>query len=115
MEENKNTNMSFGFIISACLFLVITIIKILTSKETFKKSKELFTSTFFIVSITIVSIFSAFILKLKVSKDGDEVDKLQLAVKHGILGLLIAILAKIDLAVAPFWLIFITSYYLNLG
>tara|TARA_B110000971_G_scaffold220183_1_gene263069 strand:- start:247 stop:594 length:348 start_codon:yes stop_codon:yes gene_type:complete len=115
MEENKKTNMSFGFIVCACLFLILTIINILTSKETFKKSKELFTSTFFIVSITIVSIFSAYILKLKVSKEGDEVDKLQLAAKHGILGILIAMLAKIDLVIAPFWLIFIASYYLNMG
>ena len=115
MDEKKDTNISLGFIISACLFLLITIIKVLSSKETLKKSKEMFTSTFFKVSIGIASIFSVYILNLKVSKEGDEVDKLQLAVKHGILGLLIAILAKIDLVIAPFWLIFITSYYLNMA
>ena len=71
-------------------------------------------SKFFLVSIIMIIVFSVYSLSLKSEKD-EKIENLQLAVKHYILGLLIAILAKIDLVIAPFWLIFLTSYYLGMG
>ena len=45
----------------------------------------------------------------------EEIKQRRTAVKHGLLSLIIGILASLDLKLVPFWLVFITSYYLNLG
>lgn len=112
MSEKKE-NISLGFLLSAGLFSILTILRIVSDKETFKIVKELIGSKFFLISMLMVIVFTVYSLSLK--NENDEIDNLQLAVKHGILGLLIAILAKIDLVIAPFWLIFLTSYYLGMG
>tara|TARA_Y100000591_G_C21795649_1_gene679186 strand:- start:28 stop:375 length:348 start_codon:yes stop_codon:yes gene_type:complete len=113
-EKNNEGNISSGFLISASLFSLITLLRIILNKETFKAAKELLSSKFFILSMIIVSVFSIHSLSLKDEND-EKLENLQIAVKHGILGLLIAILAKIDLVIAPFWLIFLASYYLGMG
>lgn len=47
-------------------------------------------------------------------KDGDEKsEKLKIATKRALISLLIAFFAKIDLAIAPFWLIWVVGYYLE--
>jgi len=110
----SNSHISLGFLISAGLFSLITILRIISDKETFKMLKKMLSSKFFLVSLIMIIVFSVYSLSLKSEKD-EKIENLQLAVKHAILGLLIAILAKIDLVIAPFWLIFLTSYYLGMG
>jgi amino acid permease len=112
-EKKEKENISLGFLLSAGLFAIITILRIVSDKETFKMVKELLGSKFFLISMLMVIVFSVYSLSLK--SENDEIENLQLAVKHAILGLLIAILAKIDLVIAPFWLIFLASYYLGMG
>ena len=113
MTESK-PHISSGFLISAAIFSIITILRIVTDKETFKMLKELVSSKFFLISMIMVIGFSVYSLSLK-SENDEKIENLQLAVKHAILALLIAILAKIDLVIAPFWLIFMASYYLGMG
>ena len=113
MTESK-PHISLGFLISAGIFSIITILRIVTDKETFKMLKELVSSKFFLISMIMVIGFSVYSLSLK-SENDEKIENLQLAVKHAILALLIAILAKIDLVIAPFWLIFMASYYLGMG
>lgn len=113
-EKNKERNISSGFLISAGIFSLITLLRIILNKETFKATKELVSSKFFILNMIVVSVFSIHSLSFK-SENDEKIENLQTAVKHGILGLLIAILAKIDLVIAPFWLIFLASYYLGMG
>lgn len=112
-EKKEKQNISLGFLLSAGLFSILTILRIVSDKETFKTMKELIGSKFFLISMLMVIVFSVYSLSLK--NENDEIENLQLAVKHAILGLLIAILAKIDLVIAPFWLIFLASYYLGMG
>ena len=112
-EKKEKENISLGFLLSAGLFAIITILRIVSDKETFKMVKELLGSKFFLISMLMVIVFSVYSLSLK--SENDEIENLQLAVKHAILGLLIAILAKIDLVIAPFWLIFLASYYVGMG
>ena len=113
MTESKH-HISLGFLISAGIFSIITILRIVSDKETFKMLKELVSSKFFLISMIMVIGFSVYSLSLK-SENDEKIENLQLAVKHAILALLIAILAKIDLVIAPFWLIFMASYYLGMG
>ena len=54
--------------------------------------------------------------KNKDSKDkkiSENVEKLKNASKKAILALLIAFFARIDLVIAPFWLIWMMAYYLE--
>ena len=114
MTESK-PHISLGFLISAGMFSIITILRIVSDKETFKMLKELVSSKFFLISMIMVIGFSVYSLSLNNDENDEKLENLQLAVKHAILALLIAILAKIDLAIAPFWLIFMASYYLGMG
>ena len=50
---------------------------------------------------------------LNLDNKSEEVTKLQHAVKQALLGLIIALMAHLDLVIAPFWAIFLASYYLN--
>jgi len=112
MTESKS-HISSGFIISAGVFTLITGLKILFDKKKLNRAKELFSKKSLLMNMVIIAIFSFYALNLK-EKD-EKVENLQLSIKHGLLGLIIAILANIDLVVAPFWLIFLASYYLGMG
>ena len=114
MTESK-PHISSGFLISAGVFSIITILRIVTDKETFKMVKELVSSKFFLISMIMVIVFSVYSLSFNNDENDEKLENLQLSVKHAILALLIAILAKIDLVIAPFWLIFMASYYLGMG
>jgi|TARA_B110000495_G_C22463545_1_gene288229 hypothetical protein len=112
MTESK-PHISLGFIISAGVFTLITGFKILFDKKKLNRAKELFSNKFFLINMVVIAIFSFYALNLE-EKD-EKVDNLQLSIKHGLLGLIIAVLANIDLVVTPFWLIFLASYYLGMG
>ena len=69
------------------------------------------------MNLVIVILFSTIIL-LQPDMDDDQTNtenqRLKMAVKHGIIAAMIAIFAALDLKLAPFWLIFMTSYYLDM-
>ena len=46
-------------------------------------------------------------------KSSEEIAKLHSATKQGLLGFIIAILAYLDLKAAPFFIIWVVSYYLD--
>tara|TARA_Y100000590_G_C15054249_1_gene763892 strand:- start:68 stop:382 length:315 start_codon:yes stop_codon:yes gene_type:complete len=96
-------------IILSILFLVITII--FTFKKRYKLLVSLMEKKIFIISIIIISVFSFYTLNL--DNKSEEVAKLQHAVKQALLGLIIALMAHLDLVIAPFWAIFLASYYLG--
>tara|TARA_A100001015_G_C15035260_1_gene735785 strand:+ start:1153 stop:1470 length:318 start_codon:yes stop_codon:yes gene_type:complete len=96
---------SFGF-----LFLVTTMI-IIKDKNKIKKFFELIKNPMFPINILLVLCFSVYMLT---SDDNtDEGERRKSATKQAILGLLIAFMAHIEMKVAPFWLIWTASYYLN--
>ena len=68
----------------------------------------------FLISLTIVCIFVGYTLNLN-DDDDHETEKLKKATKHGLIALLIAIMASLDLKIAPFWFVWLTSYYLDIS
>ena len=68
MTESK-PHISSGFLISAVMFSIITILRIVTDKETFKMLKKMLSSKFFLVSLTMIIVFSVYSLSLKSEKD----------------------------------------------
>lgn len=106
-----------GFMLAFAVFITITIIIVIFRKEHYEAAYKIFTNKFFLVNVGIIIIFSAVIL-LQPDVDDDQTDtelqRLKLSVKHGLIAALIALFAALDLKLAPFWLIFITSYYLDM-
>jgi len=106
-----------GFILSFAVFTTITIMIVIFRKEHYEAAYKIFTNKFFLVNVGIIIIFSSVILlqpDIDDSQTDTELQRLKLSVKHGLIAALIALFAALDLKLAPFWLIFITSYYLDM-
>jgi DMSO/TMAO reductase YedYZ heme-binding membrane subunit len=98
-------------IISIIGFICITGLVIFMNEEKSKLLKKLMTDKLFLTSLTIIIVFS--IHQLWKSGEDSEIVRRKKATKEAILGLIIAILAYLDLKAAPFFIIWIISYYLN--
>jgi len=90
---------------------IVTIMIILKDKNKLAKFIKLFSNPAIIINISVVMIFSYFMLY---SGDNTKEGKRRKeSTKQALLGLLIALMAHIDMKIAPFWLIWCASYYLN--
>lgn len=114
-----STDGTTGFNIAVILFLLLTlraIIQLGKLKEIvefFKKPKTIGQLSLIVAWIYLIYNYSS---KNKDSKDkkiSENVEKLKNASKKAILALLIAFFARIDLVIAPFWLIWMMAYYLE--
>jgi hypothetical protein len=92
-------------------FIGITGLVIFMNEEKSKLLKKLITDKLFLTSLTIIIGFS--IHQLWKGREDSEVLRRKKATKEAILGLIIAILAYLDLKAAPFFIIWIISYYLD--
>ena len=92
-------------------FIGITGLVIFMNEEKSKLLKKLITDKLFLTSLTIIIGIS--IHQLWKSGEDSEVLRRKKATKEAILGLIIAILAYLDLKAAPFFIIWIISYYLD--
>ena len=114
-----STDGTTGFNVAVLLFLLLTlraIIQLGKLKEIiefFKKPKTIGQLSLIVAWIYLIYNYSS---KNKDSKDKkilENVEKLKNASKKAILALLIAFFARIDLVIAPFWLIWMMAYYLE--
>ena len=112
-------NGTAGFNVTLILFLLLTIRAIIQLGKLkniidfFKKPKTIGQLAMIVAWIYLVYNYAS---KNKDSKDKktlENVEKLKNASKKAILALLIAFFARIDLVIAPFWLIWIMAYYLE--
>ena len=93
-------------------FIVITAFMIIKDKERFGRFFTLLKNKQFM--ITLLGIITFSIWQLNANDDDDpETDRRKRATREAILGLIIAILAYLDLKLAPFFIIWIVSYYLD--
>ena len=104
--------MNIHLIISSTIFILITILIIVFHKEKYTLLKKMINNTFFKVGLFVIFCFSFYTLRL--DNQVEENHKLQKSVKQGLLGLIIAFMSYLDLLIAPFWAIFLTSYYLDI-
>lgn len=114
-----STDGTTGFNIAVLLFLLLTLRAIIQLGklkdiiEFFKKPKTIGQLSLIVAWIYLIYNYSS---KNKDSKDkkiSENVEKLKNASKKAILALLIAFFARIDLVIAPFWLIWMMAYYLE--
>jgi len=114
-----STDGTTGFNVTLILFLLLTIRAIIQLGKLkniidfFKKPKTIGQLAMIVAWIYLVYNYAS---KNKDSKDKktlENVEKLKNASKKAILALLIAFFARIDLVIAPFWLIWMMAYYLE--
>ncbi len=114
-----STDGTTGFNVAVILFLLLTLRAIIQLGklkdiiEFFKKPKTIGQLSLIVAWIYLIYNYSS---KNKDSKDKkilENVEKLKNASKKAILALLIAFFARIDLVIAPFWLIWMMAYYLE--
>ena len=93
-------------------FIVVTALMIIKDKERFGKFFTLLKNKQFMITLLGIITFSAWQLNAN-DDDNPETDRRKRATREAILGLIIAILAYLDLKAAPFFIIWIVSYYLD--
>lgn len=91
----------------------VTIFKIISDVEKREKVLKLITSKSWGINLLLIIVFAYYGLTNKEGTKDSE--KYKDAIKTGILGVIIAILAYLDLTIAPFWIIFVSSYYIGIS
>lgn len=115
LEKKKapiSKNNKYGFVISAAVYLLITIVIVYRHKEKRQILIKLVTNKSFLLGFFVTVSFIMYTLSLG---DDGENERIKIATKHGLLAFLIAIMAALDLEIAPFWLVWLTSYYLDIS
>ena len=92
-------------------FIGVTGFLILRDEERKSLVIRLFTNKLFLISLIGIIIFSWW--QLSSTGDDEESDRRKRATREAILGFIIAVLAYLDLKAAPFFIIWIVSYYLD--
>ena len=93
-------------------FIIVTAFMIIKDKERFVKFFTLLKNKQFMITLLGIITFSTWQLNAK-DDDDPETDRRKRATREAILGLIIAVLAYLDLKLAPFFIIWIVSYYLD--
>lgn len=105
MESRNNIN----FLFSVLFLIGVIALKVKESNKRINELKKLLNDKFILINIIFIFLFSGLVLVF------GKIPELMEPVKHGLLGFFIAISAKLDLVLVPFWLIFICSYYFHIG
>ena len=110
----KGMGKSYSFTISIFFFISLTLKAILDLNKT-KEITNFFKNPKVIIHLIIIG-FWIFLVRNYVNRqkeNDEESHKLRIASKKALIALLIAFFAKLDLAIAPFWLIWVIGYYLE--
>jgi len=105
---------STGFHISVAIFILLTIRAMVSLNKTSELYK-FFTHPKTIGQLCVILVWCYLIYRFVKThpKDKKHSAKLQEATKKAILALLIAFFARVDLVIAPFWLVWLLAYYLE--
>jgi hypothetical protein len=112
--KKKHLLVSFG------IFFVITVMRLAGvwgSAGPLKKLKDIFTHLGFVIGFIIAIAWTIFILVFGGANyftDDDEIYNSYIeATKHGVLAIIIALFAKIELIIPVFWLVWLVAFYLD--
>lgn len=118
--EKLTNNEIIKFVIAIISLIIITIGSVLINKNK-KNALNLLSNKYFIVSFVLIIIFSYYVMFVLYENDeeGDEKDlkkkRVKIATKHALIAYVIAIFTHIDsIILAPFLLIWIMSYFLDI-
>ena len=105
------TNIDISFLI----FSVLTLYSIVRSPKRINRFIKMFTKKTFLINLLPIIGFSVWTLtQPDVDELGDNMVRMKHATRQAIVAFMIAVFASIDLVIAPYWLIWIMSYYFKL-
>ena len=108
---DQNVSTAPQVIIPLIAFIASTGVIVFRSEERKKLLIKLLTNKVFMFTLVIIIAFSTW--QLNAHEDDEETERRKRATREAILGLIIAVLAYLDLKAAPFFIIWIVSYYLD--
>ena len=103
MNILRRETQTFIFI---CIILFISIYQLDKGKKIFK----LFKNKSWLFNFFIIICFSVYIIDIQKDRNANS-ERLKDAVRKGLLALIIAILAHLELTIAPFWIVFLLAFY----
>ena len=102
------------FVISMSVFVAITGMILAFDPEKRKLVKSLVTNYRFLTMFIAILGFSVYTL-FYMKGDDEEAERIRDATKSGLIAFIIALLAYLDLKAAPFFIVWLTSYYLQVA
>ena len=115
-QEIKRKNKSFT---KDILFLsIIMVMIIVINDEVRGRLTVLVYDKVTMISMSIIIIFIGTVLNMEESEETKkyikDLYKLKYATKHAFIGFVIALMAYLDMVIAPFWIALISGYYLDI-
>ena len=110
VDQNASTNPNV--ILPLLGFIAMTAVIVFRDETKKKLLIGLLKNKQFMITLLGIIAFSTWQLNAK-DEDNPETDRRKRATREAILGLIIAVLAYLDLKAAPFFIIWIVSYYLD--
>ena len=99
--------------VSLLFVIIVTIRAALKSKKASKSLKELLSNKSWLIQVFIIILFTIWISYTHKDSDKEESKNYIESIKRALVGFIIAIFAELGLTIAPFWFIFVLSYYFN--
>lgn len=121
VKEKIKTNEIIKFLLAIFSLIIITIVSIIINKNQ-KYAFNFLTNKYFLISFIGIIIFSYYVMFVlyedEDNESGDEKNlkkkRLKIATKHALIGYVITVFTQIDsIILAPFILIWIMSYFLD--
>jgi hypothetical protein len=100
-----------GFLIAIGIFSMITMGILMTHKDKQQRVFNLVKNKTFLFSLVVIVMWSYYCLYHIPDDLNDDYKK---ATKQAIIAFIIALLAHLELKMAPYWLVWITAYYLGI-
>ena len=101
-----------GIILPFSAFTMITAAIVYLHGGHRKRFLHLISNKLFVFSTFIVGLWSFYILTS--THHDDDFHKMQKATKTALIGFIIAVMGYLELVVAPFWILWLVSYYFNI-
>lgn len=99
--------------VSLLFVILVTIRAALRSKKARKSLKEILTSKSWLIQLFIIICFTVWTVYEHKDIDNEDSKNYIESIKRALVGFFIAIFAELGLTIAPFWFIFVLSYYFN--
>tara|TARA_B100001741_G_scaffold274500_1_gene244264 strand:+ start:176 stop:505 length:330 start_codon:yes stop_codon:yes gene_type:complete len=99
----------------------VTVLTVLTVFFGYRKKSariklyELIKNPVWMINFIVIMCFIAYIhfIELPNIKDNEKKERLAESMKRAIIALIIAVLAELNLSIAPFWVVFVFSYFMH--
>ena len=95
------------------MFIAITIYKLINYKRMFDTLKSFLNKKTTIINIIIVSAFCFLIYRFQKNNNNENAENARDSAKKAIVAMFIALFAKLDMVLAPFWFIWLLSFYMG--